>query len=40
MKRAHSNVEVYEVADAGHAPALLDFEQHKRIADWLAKPIN
>lgn len=40
MKRTHSLVEVYEVEDAGHAPALLELAQHKKIADWLAKPIS
>ncbi|MBA2710593.1 MAG: alpha/beta fold hydrolase [Tatlockia sp.] len=39
MKRTHPQVDIYEVPDAGHAPALLDFKQQKRIADWLAKPI-
>lgn len=37
MKRSHSQVEVYEVADAGHAPALLDLSQHEAILNWLEK---
>lgn len=36
MQRIHPKVDVYVVEDAGHAPALLETAQHKRIADWLA----
>lgn len=35
MKRAHDNVEVYEIEDAGHAPALLNQAEHERIDLWL-----
>ncbi|MBA3537778.1 MAG: alpha/beta hydrolase [Tatlockia sp.] len=40
MKRGHPNVDVYEVDDAGHAPALLELEQHKKITDWLASSVS
>jgi pimeloyl-ACP methyl ester carboxylesterase len=35
MKRTHSRVDVYEVEDAGHAPALLELTQLEKITDWL-----
>ena len=35
MKRLHPLVDVIEVDDAGHAPALLEIRQHEQIADWL-----
>lgn len=35
MKRVHNKTEVYEVEDAGHAPALLQTDQHEKIEDWL-----
>ncbi|MBA2651825.1 MAG: alpha/beta hydrolase [Tatlockia sp.] len=35
MKRTHPKVEVYEIEDAGHAPALLEPEQHQKITSWL-----
>ncbi|KTD36155.1 hydrolase/acyltransferase [Legionella nautarum] len=35
MKRMHPEVEVFEVEDAGHAPALLELDQHKKIRSWL-----
>lgn len=36
MKKTHALTEVYEVENAGHAPALLDLPVHQRIEDWLA----
>lgn len=36
MKKTHALTEVYEVENAGHAPALLDLSVHQRIEDWLA----
>lgn len=36
MKKTHALTEVYEVENAGHAPALLDLTIHQRIEDWLA----
>ncbi|HAT1776385.1 alpha/beta hydrolase [Legionella pneumophila] len=36
MKKTHALTEVYEVENAGHAPALLDLTVHQRIEDWLA----
>lgn len=35
MIRIHSNTDVYEIEDAGHAPALLEIENHERIYQWL-----
>lgn len=35
MRRRGPGCTVYEVADAGHAPALMDAAQTGRIADWL-----
>lgn len=35
MKRSHKKMDVYEIKDAGHAPALLDIEQHEAIEYWL-----
>ncbi|CDZ79114.1 Tropinesterase [Legionella massiliensis] len=35
MQRLHSKTEVYEIADAGHAPALLEPAQHEKITAWL-----
>ncbi|MBA2656220.1 MAG: alpha/beta hydrolase [Tatlockia sp.] len=40
MKRTHSTLEVYEIDDAGHAPALLEPNQHLKIAHWLAISIQ
>lgn len=37
MRQIHANTEVYEVEDAGHAPALLDLKNHETIYNWLAK---
>lgn len=37
MQQNHGNVEVFEVEDAGHAPALMDINQHKKIYQWLTK---
>ncbi|OGT34903.1 MAG: hydrolase [Gammaproteobacteria bacterium RIFCSPHIGHO2_12_FULL_37_14] len=37
MKRGHIHVDVIEIPDAGHAPALLDPEQHEMIYQWLKK---
>lgn len=39
MKRLHPIMDVYEVADAGHAPALLDPEQHEKITAWLGSDL-
>lgn len=35
MQRSHSKVDVYEIANTGHAPALLESEHHEKIASWL-----
>lgn len=35
MIRTHKHTDVYEVHNAGHAPALLEPAQHQFIADWL-----
>lgn len=35
MKRLHHNVDVFEVPEAGHAPALMEEFHQKVIADWL-----
>ena len=35
MRRIHPDIEVLEVEDAGHAPALLDLAQHEIISSWL-----
>lgn len=35
MIRTHANTEVYTIADAGHAPALLDVTNHETIDHWL-----
>lgn len=35
MQKMHSRVEVFEVQDAGHAPALLEPEHHEKIQAWL-----
>jgi pimeloyl-ACP methyl ester carboxylesterase len=40
MLRTHSNTAVYEVTDAGHAPALLDIDNHETIENWLNATIN
>ncbi|WP_019216751.1 alpha/beta fold hydrolase [Legionella tunisiensis] len=37
MRRIHPDIEVLEVEDAGHAPALLDLAQHNAISSWLAQ---
>ncbi len=37
MQRIHPNVEVLEVADSGHAPALIDVKQQDVIYQWLKK---
>ncbi len=35
MKRTHDLTEVYEIENAGHAPALLDLVDHEEIEHWL-----
>ena len=35
MQRTHSHVDLFEVENAGHAPALLDHHQQEKIAVWL-----
>lgn len=35
MRRTHPYIEVYEVANAGHAPALLEPKDHEIIYNWL-----
>jgi pimeloyl-ACP methyl ester carboxylesterase len=35
MQRIHTNTQVYEITDAGHAPALFEPEQHQTILAWL-----
>lgn len=35
MKRTHDKTEVYEIEDAGHAPALLNTIDHQTIEQWL-----
>ncbi|WP_298627980.1 alpha/beta hydrolase [uncultured Legionella sp.] len=35
MQRSHNKTDVYEIEDAGHAPALLDTIQHETIEHWL-----
>lgn len=35
MRQIHADVTTLEIADAGHAPALLDKEQHEFIHQWL-----
>lgn len=35
MQRIHPNVDVIEIEDAGHAPALLEQEHHEKITNWL-----
>ncbi|BCA94796.1 alpha/beta hydrolase [Legionella antarctica] len=35
MRRTHTQTEVYEIADAGHAPALLEVSDHEIIDSWL-----
>lgn len=35
MKMIHPLTEIVEIADAGHAPALMDLEQHELIYRWL-----
>lgn len=37
MQKSHGNIDVVEVDDAGHAPALLDPQQHELIYQWLRK---
>jgi len=37
MKAAHANMEVLEVPNAGHAPALMEAGQHDVIQRWLSK---
>jgi pimeloyl-ACP methyl ester carboxylesterase len=37
MQRTHPQVEVYEVENAGHAPALLEQQNHEKIYNWLIK---
>lgn len=37
MQRTHRDIDVFEVADAGHAPALFDPVQHDVIYRWLTK---
>lgn len=36
MKRTHSQVDLLEIENAGHAPALLDPDQHEAIRSWLS----
>lgn len=40
MQRMHDLTEVYEVANAGHAPALLELNDHERIERWLRNSIS
>lgn len=40
MQRSHPATEIYEVQNAGHAPALLDPEQHQVIAEWLDRSLG
>lgn len=35
MQRIHNTTEVYEIKDAGHAPALLNLIEHEKIDTWL-----
>lgn len=35
MRQSHPNVEVYEIENAGHAPALLESKNHEVIYEWL-----
>lgn len=37
MRGSHPNMEVLEVPDAGHAPALLNVKYHEMIDQWLKK---
>lgn len=37
MQKIHPEVEVVEIPDAGHAPALLDPKEHELIYRWLAR---
>ena len=37
MQRTHPNTDLMVVENAGHAPALLDLAEHKKIGDWLNK---
>lgn len=37
MRTIHPDIDVMEIADAGHAPALLRAEQHETICQWLKK---
>lgn len=39
MKRTHELTEVYEIKNAGHAPALLNASDHKRIEEWISTSI-
>lgn len=36
MQKTHAEVDLLEIADAGHAPALLELMHHKKIAAWLS----
>jgi len=40
MKRDKPNVELVEFPGVGHAPALMDLEQIRILAEWLRKPKN
>ncbi|WP_238584768.1 alpha/beta fold hydrolase [Legionella moravica] len=35
MQRSHNKVDVFEIEDAGHAPALLNITEHETIMNWL-----
>lgn len=35
MQRTKENIQIYEVNDAGHAPALLEAVNHETINNWL-----
>ena len=35
MQRSHEHTYLYEIENAGHAPALLDSEEHEEIYHWL-----
>ena len=35
MQRSHNKTDVFEIKDAGHAPALLNTEEHETIMNWL-----
>ena len=37
MRHTHPDIEVYEIENAGHAPALLDQKEHDFIYNWLIR---